>query len=151
MPRRFQAVFGIALFLGASGPLARSQPDWASLDRQAEELYVKGDLKEAIRIARLAVDAASDPKQSGRSLDRLGFLEYTSGNLKDGESFLRQALELRKSKLGIDTADYAESANDLALFCRDSGKLPEARVLAEEAVAIRSRVLGRSIRALQRA
>ena len=142
MPRRFQAVFGIGLILGASGPLARSQPDWSSLDRQAEELYVKGDLKEAIRIARLAVDAASDPKQSGRSLDRLGFLEYTSGNLKDGESFLRQALELRKSKLGTDTADYAESANDLALFCRDSGKLPEARVLAEEAVAIRLRVLG---------
>jgi CHAT domain-containing protein/tetratricopeptide (TPR) repeat protein len=119
------------------------KPDWASLDRQTEELYVKGDLKEAIRIARLAVDAASDPKQSGRSLDRLGFMEYTSGNLKDGETFLRQALELRKSKLGTETADYAESANDLALFCRDSGKLPEARVLAEEAVAIRLRVLGR--------
>jgi CHAT domain-containing protein/lipopolysaccharide biosynthesis regulator YciM len=136
----------MALMLAASNPRALSQDtraqDWASLDRQADELYNKGDLKEAIRIARLAAAAASDPKQSGRSLDRLGFLEYTSGNLKDGESFLRQALELRKSKLGADTADYAESANDLALFCRDSGRLPEARALAEQAVAIRSRVLG---------
>jgi tetratricopeptide (TPR) repeat protein len=49
--------------------------------------------------------------------------------------------ELRKSA-GAGTADYAESANDVALFCRDSAKLPEGRALAEEAVAIRSRVLG---------
>ena len=75
-------------------------------------------------------------------MDRLGFFEYTSGDQKDGESHLRQALELRKTDLGIETADYAESANDLALFCRDSAKLPEARTLAEQAVAIRSRVLG---------
>ena len=116
--------------------------DWASLDRQADQLYVRGDLKEAIRVAKLAVDAAADSKQSGRSLDQLGFLEYTSGNLKDGETYLRQALELRKTKLGIDTLEYAESANDLALLCRDSAKFPEARDLAEQAVEIRSRLLG---------
>jgi CHAT domain-containing protein len=141
-----EAALGIALILGVSISLARSQnpstQDWESLDRQAEELYSKGDLKEAIRIARLAVAAASDPKQSGRSLDRLGFFEYTSGNLKDGESLLQQALDLRKTKLGINTVDYAESANDLALFWRDSGRLPEARALAEQAVAVRSTLLG---------
>src|SRR5436309_11092243 len=136
----------MAVFQGASGPSAISQDAriqaWASLDRQAEELYGKGDLNEAIRIARLAVAAASDSKQSGHSLDRLGFFEFTSGNLKDGESFLRQSLELRKRELGTDTADYAESANDLALLYRDAGRLPEAQELVEQAVAIRSRVLG---------
>src|SRR5690242_15747907 len=136
----------MALLLIASDPLARAQTeqaqDWVSLDRKAEELYNKGDLKEAIRVARLAVDTASDPKESARSLDRLGFFEYTSGNLKESEPLLRRALELRKNKLGTETADYAESANDLALFCRDSARLPEARTLAEEAVAIRLRVLG---------
>ncbi|MBI1787470.1 MAG: CHAT domain-containing protein [Acidobacteria bacterium] len=140
------ALVGIVLLAGASAPLLLAQDshprDWASLDRQAEDLYDKGDLKEAIRIARLAAGAASGPRQSGRSLDRLGFFEYTSGNLKEAESLLRRALELRKNTPGIDTADYAESANDLALLCRDSGKLPEARELAGEAVAIRSRVLG---------
>jgi CHAT domain-containing protein/tetratricopeptide (TPR) repeat protein len=143
--RSVQPVFGLALILGVAAPLARSQgartQDWASLDRQGEELYTKGDLKEAIRIARLAVGAASDSKQSGRSLDRLGFFEYTLGDLKEGESFLRQALDLRKN-LGTDTADYAESANDLALLCRDAGKLPEARTLAEQAVDIRLRIFG---------
>ena len=146
MFRCVKVAFVVVLFLGPSAPLAISQAagtqDWASLDRQADESYTRGDLKEAIRIARLAVAAASNPKQSGRSLDRLGFFEFTSGNLKDGESFLRQSLEVRKTKLGIDTADYAESANDLALFCRDSGRLPEAREMAEQAGAIRSRVFG---------
>ena len=103
MRKCFEVACCIGLFLGT----AFSQdvpPDWASLDRQAEELYTKGDLKEAIRVARLAVEAASGPKQSGRSLDRLGFFESTAGNLKDGESLLKQALELRKKELGIDTS-----------------------------------------------
>jgi CHAT domain-containing protein len=144
--KSFHQVFVITLLAGTWVPSARSQEtdrqDWASLDRKAEDLYNAGELKEAIRIARMAVSAAADAKQSGRSLDRLGFFEYTSGNLKDGESFLRQALDLRKMKLGTETADYAESANDLALLCRDAGKLPEARRLADEAVAIRSRIFG---------
>ncbi|MBI2684695.1 MAG: CHAT domain-containing protein [Acidobacteria bacterium] len=145
MTRRCQLTATV-LLLGASAPSMFSQhttiQDWAALDRQAEESYSKGDLKEAVRVAKLAVAAASGAKQSGHSMDRLGFFEYTSGNLKDGEVFLRQALELRRRELGINTADYAESVNDLALFCRDSGKLPEARALAEQAVDIRSRVLG---------
>jgi hypothetical protein len=76
--RCLQVACGIGIFLGTA--LSQNVPPqgWASLDRQAEELYTKGDLKEAIRIARLAVDAASGPKQSGRSMDRLGFFEYTS-------------------------------------------------------------------------
>ena len=122
-------------------PVPAFSQAWAELDAQAEQLYTSGDLKEAIRVARVAVDAASDPRQSAHSMDRLGFFEYTSGNLKDGESFLRQALDLRKKNFGIETLDYAESGNDLALFFRDSGKLPEARELAEQAVTIRSRLL----------
>ncbi len=137
MPAFLPTLFAAALLLQEPHPR-----DWASLDRQAEDLYTKGDLKEAIRVAHLAVDAASGAKQSGHSMDRLGFFEYTSGDQKNGEQHLRQALELRKSTLGPDTADYAESANDLALFCRDSAKLPEGRALAEQAVAILTRVLG---------
>src|SRR5262249_8410524 len=107
------------MILASSVALALSQDaskqTWAQLDAQAEEVYANGDLKEAIGVARAALDAASDLKQSAHSMDRLGFFLSTSGNLKDGESFLRQALELRKTNFGIDTVDYAESANDLAL------------------------------------
>ena len=136
MPAFLLALFAAAFLFQDPPP-----QDWASLDRQAEDLYARGDLKEAIRIANLAVHVASGAQQSGHSTDRLGFFEYTFGDYNNGERHLRQAFELRKS-IGVDTADYAESANDLALFCRDSAKLPEGRTLAEQAVAIRSRVLG---------
>ena len=115
---------------------------WSSYDAEAESLYGKGDLAGAIRIAKLAVASAGDLKQSAHSLDRLGFFQYTSGDLKTGETSLRQALEIRKTKIGEDTLDYAESANDLALLCRDSDQYPEGRKLAEQAVAIRSKLLG---------
>lgn len=116
--------------------------DWSSLDARAEEAYAKGDLPEAIRVAKLAEAAAADPKQSARSLDRLGFFQYTSGDMKSGEASLRQALEIRKTKVGEDTLDYAESANDLALLCRDSNQFSEGKTLATRSVEIRSRLLG---------
>ncbi len=116
--------------------------NWSSLDAQAESFYGKGDLAGAIRIAKLAVASAADPQQSAHSLDRLGFFQFTSGDLKTGEASLRQALEIRKTKIGEDTLDYAESANDLALLCRDTDQYPEGRKLAEQAVAIRSKRLG---------
>jgi len=133
----------LALLL-AAGPmfLQGQKPDWDALDQQVEQLYLKGDMAGAVRVAKLALDAASSPKQTGHSLDRLGFLYYNSGNLKDGETFLRQGLELRREKLGADSDDYAQSANDLALFLRDTRRFQEAQPLAEEAVAVRSRVLG---------
>ena len=127
----------VALLFAAAATLLAQQSDWDALDKQIEQLYLKGDLAGALRVAKLAVDAATTPKQSGHSLDRLGFLYYNSGNLKDGETFLRKSLALRKEKLGADSADYAESANDLALFFRDTRRFPEGQALAEEAVAVR--------------
>jgi CHAT domain-containing protein len=132
------ACSSLALFFAT---LACAQ-SWSSYDAEAESLYGKGDLAGAIRIAKLAVASAADLKQSAHSLDRLGFFQYTSGDLKTGEASLRQALEIRKTKIGEDTLDYAESANDLALLCRDSDQYPEGRKLAEQAVAIRSKLLG---------
>src|SRR5271170_7216485 len=136
-------VASLALLL-AAGPmfLQGQKADWDALDQQVEQLYLKGDMAGAVRMAKLALDAASNPKQTGRSLDRLGFLYYNSGNLKDGETFLRQGLDLRREKLGADSDDYAQSANDLALFLRDTRRFPEAQPLAEQAVAVRSLILG---------
>ena len=115
---------------------------WSALDSQAENSYTRGDLAGAIATAKAAVVSASDPQQFAHSLDRLGFFQFTAGDLKAGEASLRQALEIRKTKIGEDTLDYAESANDLALLCRDSNQFPEGRKLAEQAVAIRSKLLG---------
>ena len=139
----------ICVFLGASllsCSTSFSQPassnDWETLDKQIEQVFLKGDLNESIRVAKLALAAASTPKQTGRSLDRLGFLYYSAGDIKQGESYLQQSLEVRKEKVGTETADYAETVNDLALLYRDTNRIPQARTMAEQAVAIRARVLG---------
>src|ERR1700730_15855593 len=76
--------------------------DWDALDQQVEQLYLKGDMAGAIRVARQALDAASTPKQSGRSLDRLGFLNYNSGNLKDARR--RSVYRRRKRYSQVATA-----------------------------------------------
>jgi len=131
----------IFLVLTSTGFPQAPPADWETLDKQLEAAYLKGDLAEGIRVAKLAVDAATTPKQSGKSLDRLGYLYYVSGNFKDGEPLLRQGLEIRRTKVGPDTEDTAESLNDLALFCRDTRKLAEAQQFSEEAVAIRTRHL----------
>src|SRR5262245_9280744 len=92
---------------------------WADLDRQAEERFAMGDRKGAAQIARLAMAAASDPGQSARSMNRLGLFEYLTGNIAEGESLLRRAIDLRRTGFGADSIEYAESANDLAIFCRE--------------------------------
>lgn len=129
---------GLALFFAT---LASAQ-NWPTLDAQAESSYNQGDIAGAIRIAKLALASAADSKEFAHTLDRLGFFQYTSGDLKAGEASLREALAIRKEKIGEDTLDYAESTNDLALLCRDTDQYAEGRKLAEQSVAIRSKLLG---------
>jgi CHAT domain-containing protein/tetratricopeptide (TPR) repeat protein len=122
---------------------AQDMTNWTALDAQAEKAYTAGNLAEAIRVAKLGLTAAGDDlKHSAHSLDRLGFFQYTSGDLKSGEASLRKALGIRKTSIGEETLDYAESANDLALLCRDADQLPEGQKLAQQSVAIRTRLLG---------
>src|SRR3989442_15385949 len=81
--------------------------DWQALDTRASELYSQGDLPQAIGVAQAALRAAASPRESGKSLDRLGFLHYTSGNLPEGEKFLRQSLQVREAAFGPESLDYA--------------------------------------------
>ena len=112
-------------------------PQWQALDQQAADLYVQGDLPKAIVVAEQALRVASSPRESGRSLDRLGFLSYTSGRLAEGEKYLRESLRVREEAFGIDSLEYAETANDLAMLLRDLRKMDEARSLADRAVMTR--------------
>ncbi|HEX3747881.1 MAG TPA: CHAT domain-containing tetratricopeptide repeat protein [Bryobacteraceae bacterium] len=132
----------VLALLFALAALAQDAGSWTALDAQAEAAYNKGDLAGAVRVGKLAVAAATGEKESAHSLDRLGFFQFSSGDLKSGEASLRQALDIRKTKIGADTLDYAESANDLALFCRDANQFPEGQNLAQQSVEIRRRMLG---------
>jgi hypothetical protein len=57
--------------------------DWASLDARAASLYAEGDLARAIEAAQAALRVAVSPAERGKSLDRLGFLHYTSAGAPD--------------------------------------------------------------------
>ena len=116
--------------------------DWQTLDTRAAELYERGDLPRAIDAAQAALHAAASPRESGKSLDRLGFLYSTSGNLVEAEALLRQSLQVREEAFGAESLDYAETANDLARLLRDLRRMEEATSLAEQSVSTRLRVLG---------
>ena len=143
---RLGLVCAAALALTQTTSVAPATQDqtWAALDAQVAALYDKGDLPHAIEAADAALRRATTPHEVGRSLDRLGFLYYTSGKLADGETFLRRSLETRESAFGVDSLDYAETANDLAMLLRDLRRMDEARTLAERAVAIRERLPGKT-------
>lgn len=115
---------------------------WQSLDARAADLYARGDLPQAIAAAEDALRVAGSPRESGKSLDRLGFLSYTSGKLPEGEKYLRESLRVRETAFGADSLDYAETANDLAQLLRDLRRMDEAKALAERSVVNRIRALG---------
>jgi CHAT domain-containing protein len=120
----------------------QSVSSWQALDARAADLYARGDLPQAIAAAEEALRAAGSPRESGKSLDRLGFLSYTSGKLPEGEKYLRESLRVREMAFGTDSLDYAETANDLAQLLRDLRRMDEAKALAERSVANRIRALG---------
>jgi tetratricopeptide (TPR) repeat protein len=93
----------------------------------------EGDLPEAIESAQAALRIAASPKETGRSLDRLGFLYYTSGKLTEGETYLRRSLQTCEAAFGTDSLEYAEPANDLAMLLRDLKRMDEAKALRARA------------------
>ena len=120
----------------------QTRAGWASLDSRAAALYAQGDLARAIDAAQAALRAAVSPDERGKSLDRLGFLHYTSGDLKAGERELRDSLQVRQTAFGADSLEYAETANDLAMLLRDLRRMDEARNLASQSVSAREHALG---------
>jgi hypothetical protein len=95
---------------------APQESSWQALDRRTADLYAKAICPQAIESAQAALRIAASPKETGRSLDRLGFLYYTSGKLTEGETYLRRSLQTCEAAFGTDSLEYAEPANDLAML-----------------------------------
>jgi CHAT domain-containing protein/tetratricopeptide (TPR) repeat protein len=143
--RRSRAAIGVMALLSLQIAVLGQSPgasDWQTLDTRAADLYARGDLPQAIAAAEEALRVAASPRESGKSLDRLGFLLYTSGRLPEGEKYLRESLRVRETAFGADSLDYAETANDLAQLLRDLRRMDESKALAERSVTNRTRALG---------
>ena len=99
--RRAARICAAAVWAAGFAPVAAQPqtPDWQTLDARAAALYLKGDLPQAIAVAEASLAIARSPRESGKSLDRLGFLHYTAGNLPQGEKELRRSLQVQDEML----------------------------------------------------
>lgn len=70
------------------------------------------------------------------------FLMNSMGRFEEAEPLLKDALEIRKEKLGTKHEDYATSINSLATLYRNQKKFRQAEKLYFEAIEIKKETVG---------
>ena len=112
-------------------------------------LYLKGDYAESAQVLREAL-ALQTARLPAADLERATILidlaSALGSGLQDGpaaEKLLREALEIRRAKLGRDHPETARALNDLAVTRLIQEDYQEAEVLYKEALEADERSLGR--------
>jgi len=91
---------------------------------------------------------AKDLLPEGEELKKAEYLNSEAralraeGNYESAEEALKKALTIRKSVLGEDRPDVAQSLNNLAVVYSDQGKYDEAVPLLKQAISILEKVHG---------
>jgi tetratricopeptide (TPR) repeat protein len=80
---------------------------------------------------------AGQPVLQARMFDVVGQMHHRLGRYQEAETLLARAADLRRSVLGADHPDVAESLIHLARVHRSRGRRSEERSLIEDAVRIR--------------
>jgi CHAT domain-containing protein len=111
------------------------------LNEQLSDFYAKGDYKNAISIAKKALevttkDSAKFPLDYANCLNNLGALYVATGEYKKVESLYQEAMLIRKKILGKTHPDYATSINNLAFFYANTDRHVEAVILYKEALEV---------------
>jgi serine/threonine-protein kinase len=91
---------------------------------------------------RYADRLADQPLVQARMLDVIGRVYYRLGDYERSVVLLRQALAIRRGRLGEEHVDVAASLANLARALHDHDDLDEADALYQEALARRQRLLG---------
>jgi eukaryotic-like serine/threonine-protein kinase len=91
---------------------------------------------------RQADRLAEQPLVQARMFDVIGRVYHRLGDLERAQVLLRQALAIRRGRLGEDHADVATSLANLALLLNDAEHHDEADALYQDALARRQRLLG---------
>jgi tetratricopeptide (TPR) repeat protein len=114
---------------------------------QIDQLYRKGDFRQAIRFAeqvakmrrRLLGDQHPD---TADSLNTLALLHNWMADYAKAEPLYRQALEIRRKVLGENHPRTAMSLNNLAALSRSLGDFAKAEPLYRQALEIDKKALG---------
>ncbi len=91
---------------------------------------------------RYADRLADQPLVQARMLDVIGRVYYRLGDYERSVVLLRQALAIRRGRLGEEHVDVAASLANLARALHDHDDHDEADALYQEALARRQRLLG---------
>jgi len=85
---------------------------------------------------------AGDPAIAD-ALEELGLNQFDQGNYERAETYLRDALAMRRASLGdAPHPDVAENLNNLALLLMESSRFEESERLFQEAMAMNSALYG---------
>ena len=124
-----------------------AQEDLAALNSRVEELYGKGDLAGAMKVAKKLEEAAErqlgpDHPDTAACLNTLAFLCQAQGEYAKAEPLFKRALAVREKTLGPDHPGTAQSLNNLAELYQAQGQYAKAEPLLKRALAIKEKVLG---------
>src|SRR5262249_22234948 len=95
----------IVAVLTLNAVIAAEEETWVHLTNDAKSLYFRGQYKQALEVTKHALEVAKkqyglQTERTAQSLGDLGALYQHQGNEAKGNTFLRQASDIRK-KLGI--------------------------------------------------
>ncbi len=146
---------GAAQFLRQAADLARQRLKASNplrskaLTGLADLLAADGKFAEAEQLCREALDAdrkrgsgSEDKVVLANTLDSLGEIFFSKGDLAAAEAPLREALKLREEALGMNHPMTAESLNNVGTLLYQSGRYEEAAAEYELALPIYERVYG---------
>jgi CHAT domain-containing protein/tetratricopeptide (TPR) repeat protein len=119
----------------------------AALNRQAVDLYGRGDAKAAIHPAEKALAIhkkvlGEQHLDTATTLYNLGLLLHAQGDYASARPYYEQALAIKKNVLGEQHPDTARSLNNLGGLLQAQGDYASARPYCEQALAVYRKVLG---------
>lgn len=117
------------------------------LNEQTGKLYKIGKLSEAIKTARTAVnkcfvELGKENAAYILSVENLGYLDQSSGNYSEAETFFKQVLQLREKTLGKNHHDYIKALNNMAILYTAMNNYAAAEPLYKESLLIYEKILG---------
>ncbi|MGD9902416.1 MAG: tetratricopeptide repeat protein [Vicinamibacterales bacterium] len=118
-----------------TGLFAVSNPDAGGAGVTARELLDRG-------AERIDAELGGQPVVQGRLLTTIGEVYGGLGLYDRSAALLERALQLRRSTLGSEHVETADSMQALAEAYRELARLDEAEALHREALAVRQRVGG---------
>jgi RNA polymerase sigma factor (sigma-70 family) len=121
--------------------------DFAQIDKQCWVQIVKGNYREAERLALELQRMAEGPLVNSQerlagALNTLAAVHCYQGRYAKAEPLFRRSLSIGEKVLGPDHPQVADSLNNLAILCWQQGRCAEAEPLLGRSLAMREKILG---------